>query len=386
MDWPQMLDTFARMPAAEQQAWWRMAAGLLALVVALLWLESRYFKPSRRVGSWLAVRLVSVLAALLAVATVLLPARAVGGPAALGVFVLSLYTLGPVVWFGGHVLAGRWVRPALSRAESLVLGLTGLAIAAVPVYASLLAQSALQTAARDVAQRRELPASNPPLAHTVQPVQRYQLPGVGLIYTQSLLGTPDNRLLRVEQRHGGGQWPTHPHPVAHPSYCTHGNDVHLMWSAQEPPPYLRLHWAQSNGAPTKAEFTPQLVFDPATPVPDFPLTLRPDGADPAAPIARERAYLMLVKEGQAAQPQRDRAGGEHAGAQQQRQSGPVPRRPGGAGDAADDAGAEVVARQVERRGERARRDDASVGAGRAQKGAGDFGQSSSHLDRCRKCR
>src|SRR3989344_3256476 len=106
MDLPQMLDTFARMPAPEQQAWWRMAAGLLAVVVALLWLESRYFKPSRRVGSWLAVRLV-------AVAAVLLPARAVGGPAALGVFVLSLYTLGPVVWFGGHVLAGRWVRPAL---------------------------------------------------------------------------------------------------------------------------------------------------------------------------------------------------------------------------------------------------------------------------------
>lgn len=297
MDLPQMLDTFARMPAAEQQAWWRMAAAPLAVVVALLWLESRYFKPSRRVGSWLAVRLVSVLAALLAVAAVLLPARAVGGPAALGVFVLSLYTLGPVVWFGGHVLAGRWVRPALSRAESLVLGLTGLAIAAVPVYASLLAQSALQTAARDVAQRRELPATNPPLAHTVQPMQRYQLPGVGLIYTQSLLGTPDNRLLRVEQRGGGGQWPTHPHPAAHPSYCTHGNDVHLMWSAQEPPPYLRLHWAQSNGAPTKAEFTPQLALDPATPVPDFPLTLRPDGADPAAPIARERAYLVLVKEG-----------------------------------------------------------------------------------------
>ena len=38
-------------------------------------------------------------------------------------------------------------------------------------------------------------------------------------------------------------------------------------------------------------------------MPDFSLTLRPDGADPAAPIARERAYLVLVKEGQAAQPQ-----------------------------------------------------------------------------------
>src|SRR3989344_4831327 len=112
MDLPQMLDTFARMPAPEQQAWWRMAAGLLAVVVALLWLESRYFKPSRRVGSWLAVRLVSVLAALLAVAAVLLPARAVGGPAALGVFVLSLYTLGPVVW---RPCAGR----ALGAARTL---------------------------------------------------------------------------------------------------------------------------------------------------------------------------------------------------------------------------------------------------------------------------
>ena len=78
MDWQQMLDTFAHMPLADREAWLRSAGGFLALVLGMLWLESRYFKPSRRVGSWLAVRLASIVAALLALAAVVLPARAVG--------------------------------------------------------------------------------------------------------------------------------------------------------------------------------------------------------------------------------------------------------------------------------------------------------------------
>jgi hypothetical protein len=295
MDWQQMLDIFARMPPEEKQTWWLWAAGLVALMLGLLWLESRAFKASGRLGSWVSVRFVSVIAALLTVAIAIVPARAVGGPAALGLFILSLYTLAPLMWFGSHVLVGLWSRPPLTMLESLALGVTGLAILAIPVTAFFAMQGPLAAAAREVGLRREVPADNLPLAHQVLPVQRYNLAGAGLIYAQSLIGAPDTQLVRVELRQGG-QWPQNP-STSHPVYCTHGNDVHLMWSAKEAPPYLRLHWAQSNGAVVQSEFTPQMAFDAAPPAAEFTVGFRPDGVDPIAPIPRARAYLVLTKEG-----------------------------------------------------------------------------------------
>ena len=295
MEWEHITETFTRMPPADQQAWMRIGAGLLALMLGLLWLESRYFRSSARVGSWLAVRLVSVMAALLALVAVVVPARIVGGPAALGVFILALYTVAPLLWFGSHVWVGQRVKPSITRVESLVLSFTGLAILAIPGTAFFAMEGPLRAASREIGQRREVPANNPPLEHTVQAVQRYNLAGAGLIYTQSLLGAPDTRLVHVEQRQGG-QWPTEK-SFAHPTYCTHGNDVHLMWSAKEPPPYLRLHWAQSNGAMARSEFTPNMAFDAAPPPADFTIGFRPDGVDPIAPIPRARAHLVLTKEG-----------------------------------------------------------------------------------------
>lgn len=295
MDWQQIFDTFAHMRPEDRQMWMRAGEGLIVLVVVLFWLESRFFKRSGRIGSWMAVRLVSVLTAVVTVAVVVVPARAVGGPAALGVFILALYTAGPLVWFGSHVVAGSRVRPVLSRLESLMLGLSGLAILAIPCVAFFAAEGHLYAAAREVGQRRELPADNLPLEHTVQAVQRFNLAGVGLIYTQSLIGAPDMRLVHVQQR-SVGQWPSERN-VAHPSYCTNGNDLHLMWSAQEEPPYLRLTWAQSNGAVVHAEFTPHMIFDAAPPPAAFTIGFRQDGVDPTAPIPRERAYLVLTHEG-----------------------------------------------------------------------------------------
>lgn len=295
MEWQQILDTFARMPPEERQAWWRMAAGLVALMAGLLWLETLWFRSGGRVGSWLLVRLVSALAAPLTLAVLVLPARAVSGPEALAVFYLALLTVGPLVWFGSHVLAGRWARPPLTRNESLLLGVSGLVILAIPGTAYFAVESPLYAAAREIGERRELPAGNPPLRHAVQAVQSYRLSGVGLVHAQSLLAEPGTRLLRVEFRQSG-QWPTDP-SIAHPVYCTHGNDVHLLWSAREAPPYLRLHWAQSGGSVVQSEFTPAMAFDAASPPAEFTIGFRPDGVDPVVPIPRERAYLILVKEG-----------------------------------------------------------------------------------------
>lgn len=295
MEWQQILDTFSRLPSGQRQLWWLTAAGLLLLMLGLLWLESRWFKRSGRLAGWLFVRLVSALAAPLLLAVLIVPARSVGGPEALAVFYGVLLFIAPPLWFGSHLLAGRWARPLLTPGESLALAVSGLAILAIPGTAFFAAEAPLRAAAREIGSQRMLPADNIPLRHAVQPVQRYQLPGVGLIYTQSLLAPPDTRLLAVEQRQGG-LWPVY-QGIAHPMYCTDGNDLHLMWSSREPPPYLRLHWEQGFGPRQRSEFTPVLDFTNAPPPAEFTVTLRPDGVDPVAPIPRERAHLILEQPG-----------------------------------------------------------------------------------------
>ncbi len=296
MEWQQMLDTLARLPPGTRTAWLQVAAALAALMVVLLWLESRFFARSGRTGSWAAVRMASLVAAPLAVMVLFLPARAVSGMEGLAVFYLSMFTATPLVWFGTHLWAGRSVRPALSRAESLALAVSGLLLLAIPGTAFFAAQRPLQDAARAIGKLREVPADNPPLEHHIRPVVAYQLAGVGLVYAQSLTGAPDTRLVRVEQRQGG-QWPSTPLGW-HPSWCTEGNDIHLLWSAQEPPPYLRIHWAQSNGALVRSEFTPALPAAATVAPTPFEVVLRPDGLDPVAPIARVRMYLVLHKAGE----------------------------------------------------------------------------------------
>jgi hypothetical protein len=296
MEWQQMLDTLARLPPDTRTTWLQVAAGLLALMLLVLWLESRYFARTRRTGSWAAVRLASLVAAPVAVMLLFLPARAVSGMEALAVFYLSMLTVTPLVWFGAHLWAGRSVRPALSLPESLALAMSGLVILAIPGAAFFGAQRPLQNAARDIGAQRELPADNPALEHRIQPVAAYTFAAAGLVYAQSLIGAPDTRLVRIEQRQGG-QWPSTP-TGSHPSYCTNGNDVHLLWSAQEPPPYLRIHWAQSNGAVVRSEFTPVMTSTGTVPPVSFSAVLRPDGLDPVVPIARERIYLVLHKDGE----------------------------------------------------------------------------------------
>ena len=106
MPWEELLDNLARLPPGSHGPWLRGAAGVAAVVALLLWLERWYFARSGRAGSWAVVRLVSLVAAPVALGLLFGPARAVSGMEALAVFYISLLTVTPAVWFGAHWLAG----------------------------------------------------------------------------------------------------------------------------------------------------------------------------------------------------------------------------------------------------------------------------------------
>ena len=293
MEWQQVLDTLAALSPEDRNAWLRVSGGIAVVVALLLWLECRVAARNGRTGSWLTVRVVSLFALPVTLAVLIMPARAVGGMEGLAAFYLALFTVAPLVWFGSHIFTGRHVRPAFSGTESFALACSALAILAIPATALLIAQDALYAASREIGSRTSVPADNPPLQHTPGPVVGHTLPGVGLVYTQTLTGARDIRLLGVEQRQWG-QWPTAP-TYAHPAFCTHGNDVHLMWSAREPAPYLRLRWAQSFGVVVRAEYTPEVAPAAAADARAFSVAFRDDGLDPVAPIPRERVHLVLKK-------------------------------------------------------------------------------------------
>ena len=105
---------------------------MIAAFVALLVYERRRFERRGKERAWLRVRLAGVPIAVVTALAVVVPARAVSGMEALGVFYGLLFTLAPALWLGGHWMVGRAGRHALTTRESLWLALTvpGFAIGA----------------------------------------------------------------------------------------------------------------------------------------------------------------------------------------------------------------------------------------------------------------
>lgn len=293
MEISQLFETLASMPPEEVRPWLKGLFAVLCVMGLGFYLEYSFFRKTHRGGSWLVVRLVSLLAVPITLAAVVLPARATSGMEGLAVFYAGLLTVAPLLWFGSHRLAGRWARPPLSGLESFLLAMSGLAIYAVPGTAYFAARIPLQNAARDLASQAPEPSRQLALSYTVLAPQRYEMPGAGVIYTQSLLANPGVRLERVDQRQAGPWSDTK--GLAHPVFCTQGNDLHLMWSAREDSPTLRLHWAEQNGQPAIAEFKPDLSGTNTGTSKVFTIAFRADGFDPIAPIPRSRAHLVFPR-------------------------------------------------------------------------------------------
>jgi hypothetical protein len=184
------------------------------------------------------------------------------------------------------------LRPALTGSECMALSIVGIGILAIPATAFMYAQFPLEQAARSLAAQRQKAPDSTPLAHAVGPLRRFAMPGVGVVFAQSLIAPRGVRLERVDVRRYGPWYDTK--GTTQELFCSQADDLHLMWSAGEPAPQLRLHWVQPSGLRVKGEFFADLGTAPAD-TPGFSIAFRPDGFDPVAPIPRARAYLDLLQ-------------------------------------------------------------------------------------------
>jgi hypothetical protein len=287
MNLSRLFDALHALPSNAQQDWAIAAAVVLALVVLVLWLEWRHFRRQHKASSWLALRLVSVLAAPLAVLAVMVPTRAVSGMEGLAMFYGTLFTVAPLIWFGAHAGVGRLL--ALSTGECLALSLTGLLLFGLPGVAVFQALGPLEAAAR--LQEDRVPAAAVPLAHAVQPLQRFNMPVVGTVFAQSLIAPPGLRLERVDER-VGELWQDSA-GISQTRFCRQGEDLHLMWAAREPAPWLRLHWVDADG---QRHAAPHRPMPGEGEVSDFVMGFRSDGFDVAAPVPRPRVHFALARQ------------------------------------------------------------------------------------------
>lgn len=286
----ELLDWLGALPDAAQIRWYAIAAGVLLAVLLGLFLELRWFARSGRAASWGVLRAVSLLAAVLAVASVAVPVQVVSGPVALAVFYAALLTVAPLIWFGTHLLVGRRLRPGFSTSECVALGVSGLLLMLVlPGGAGLVAEQALQAEVRGIGNTPVVSDDTSPLTHRPGPARRWRLPDGRALWTQHLQASPEVRLGAV-QYFANGRW----HDTttqSSPGFCRHGHDLHFAWVPNGPPTVWRLHWLDGAGRAQRSTFHPDpQAFQSAAAEP-FAIAFRSDGFDLPAPLVLAQVHL-----------------------------------------------------------------------------------------------
>ncbi len=297
MDLDALTAYFLSLPTFAQWAWASVLLAVLAAIGLLLVWERRYYVRRGLAIGWLGMRLCSILLLALCVAVVLIPAMTISGPEALAYFYIALFTLAPALWFGGHLLCGRLATPRLTRSESLSLAATGLLILALPVVGISVASGPIAQASHALREASFQRADSQPLPHAVDPIQRFEMPEAGLVYTQSLRAPAGIHIERIDQKAGDLWFDTS--TSSRTLFCRDGANLHLMWSAKETMPPLRIYWRDTAGKRQQAVFEAGAqgsgrIADPRP----FVVEFRDDGIDPIVPIPRSRASIGYTMGGE----------------------------------------------------------------------------------------
>lgn len=269
--------------------WTAVLVSIVVGVVLFLRAEKRQFdqRGKGRGWTWMRVLALPMLAATAAV--IVLPARSIAGPEALAAFYIALFTLGPLVWFGLHRLAGALQSPRLTRGESAHLAVSGLAILVVPLLIVGMAQGPIFWASHQAKARGFEQAEQAPLPHTPLPVQRFRLNDAGEIFTQTLRAPAGLRVERVSAL-VGGHW-SDTATMTHAYLCRQGDDLHLVWPVGSTLVPLRIHWRDSQDRRYQAEYRVDDASLAALPAQAFTVVWRADGIDLPVPLARELVQL-----------------------------------------------------------------------------------------------
>jgi len=254
--------------------WSVLALAALLLVGLALRAERRRFAARGKAGAWLGVRLASLPIGLAAAAAVWLPTRAVGGPEALAAFYLLMFSLGPLVYFGLHWLAGRMATPVLSGGESAAIGGSGLLLVIFPVLLASMAAPWVYQLGQGAQQAQRSLAAETPLAHRILDRRRFLLPDIGEVLTEHWQAPPGVKVERIEWELGGQYLQTGDSTGS--ILCRDGEDFHVFRLAAAPAPRWRMYWRDMAGSTHRSDWT-SAPAEATTPAVRLAPTWTPDG-------------------------------------------------------------------------------------------------------------
>lgn len=269
---------------------WAVVALIGFVLLGLgLRMERRKFVGRGKAGQWLWARVATLPILALTAAVVFFGARAVGGPEALAAFYVLMFTAGPLVYFGLHIVMGRLVRPALTHQESTSIAFTGIAAL---IGAALFVQFAHPTVFNLAMQVREFQRTRvdvKPLPHQIINPQRFLVPDAGEVWAEHWKAPSGIKVTRLENEVLGG-W-ARMDEGSQQVLCRDGQDFYVFWPAGDPPPRWRMYWEDGTGAEVRSAWTS--VPSTTAPVP-FTVQWRADGFVLPARVPRSVVLLGRV--------------------------------------------------------------------------------------------
>ncbi len=227
------------------------SAALFAVVAGkILLVQWRHHRKKGRVFSWIVLHLLSVPLALAAYYASQIPAFGVEGMGALGIAMIGMVTIGPLVYFCGHIAVGKLIAggPGFSAAESMAVALASLVIAGGGAVLYGTAGKAFHDG-RIAARRAGIEqATTADGVYAQAAVRRFFLPDKEEMAYVRFRKTAPARLERVDLVYGG-------RTLANAFYraftvgCICGGEIRLAYLLQDEaaPPIVRYYWRRENG-------------------------------------------------------------------------------------------------------------------------------------------
>jgi len=254
------------MPPLVRATWATAALVVVVVLAVLLYAERRLYARMGRQKECLAVRMPCLPIVGAAVAAVIFSNPVKSGMESLAWFYILALTLGPLLYFGLHVLVARAF--GLSAREGFALAATGLLIVILPAIVAVPTQSAGFRAqwfwnAREAALA---PTSAP--GHTLVQAQRLTLPGGEEIWTQHWRAGREVRQVEsveIPPYGAGGSSPTQRFTSFGSWVCRDREDLHVTWPAVMKEAALTVRWRDGDGSLRRSEL--RVALPPGETVP-----------------------------------------------------------------------------------------------------------------------
>lgn len=242
-----LLPNLQRIPEFDLGLWGVIFAGTFAVLAFLIIAEGRQFRRQGLGTPWLKLRIATlpILAVTIAAIAGIIRASGISGMEALAAAYLTLFTAGPLLYFGLHWLCGRMV--GLRAGASLHIAFSGLLmLLSIPAVGHLL-QPHVSEAGRARAESRinALPRSESP--YVVADARRLQTSVGAELWAIHLKAGTGVRLDRLDLEMPNYSSKDALRTSLPTGLCRNADDLHLLWLAERPLPTLHLFWTGADG-------------------------------------------------------------------------------------------------------------------------------------------